>query len=106
MANTICIEHSILNTALLRTEILLKKVITFFPPLFPSQKILVVAYNYKDTITIESVELPLTVNHYYEKNQKVHVHVISYNYAAFSITSNVSTIFIIASKSTPIPHLS
>lgn len=50
--------------------------------------------------------MPLTVNHYYEKNQKAHVHVSSYNYAALSIISNVSTVFIIASKSTSIPDLS
>lgn len=74
--------------------------------LFPSQKILVVTYNYKDAITIENVDMPLTVNHYYEKTKKVHVHVLSYNYTAFSITSNVSTVFIIAIKSTSIPDLS
>lgn len=84
MVNTICIEHSIFNTALLRTEILYKKSYQFFSLLFPSQKILVVAYNYKDTITIENIDMLLTVDRYYEKNQKVHVHWLSYNCTAFS----------------------
>lgn len=50
--------------------------------------------------------MPLTVNHYYEKNQKAHVHALSYNCAAFLVTFNASTVFIIASKSTSIPDLS
>lgn len=65
-----------------------------------------VVYNYKDTITIESADIPLNVNHYCETNQKVHVQGLSCNYATFSITSNVSTVFIIASNSTFITDLS
>lgn len=38
-------------------------------------------------------------------NVHAHVHTYSSNYASFSITDNVSTVFIITNKELPIPDL-
>lgn len=38
-------------------------------------------------------------------NVHAHVHAYSSNYASFSITDNVSTVFIITNKELPIPDL-
>lgn len=65
-----------------------------------------VVYNHKDTTAIENVDMPLLLIIIMKKqNPKVHVHVFLYNYSSFSITSNVSTVFIIASKSAHILDL-
>lgn len=70
---------------------------------------MVVVHNHKDIITVENAAMPLLLIIIKKTNKQTkpeaHVCGFSYNYASSSINSNVSTIFIIASKSTSIPDL-
>lgn len=71
-----------------------KKIVytVFWTDVFITQKMLVIVYNYKDTISIENVDMPLLLIIIMKKTKpKAHVHVYSYNYVSFSITSKVSS---------------